>query len=182
MIRVNHSHIVPALRSLTGCTSLIIISRKAVYATHWWESISFAPDDAWRKSKTETDEQLFQRTVVNKIKNGGRGHARLTASKIEDDDIKAYLIHPTTNSDGVSDGYRDQWNEIKRQVGENVPTLKDEARWEEVAYEAISDSVQLRSDPTIGTILFKFDPDHNGKQKAMLWVEDKATAYHNDEW
>lgn len=30
---------------LCGCTSMWIISRSGVYGTHYWESISFSPDN-----------------------------------------------------------------------------------------------------------------------------------------
>jgi hypothetical protein len=45
---------------LCGCTTLVVVSRKGVYATHCWESISFAPDEKWRKPKgKETDDEIL---------------------------------------------------------------------------------------------------------------------------
>lgn len=44
---------------LSRCTALYIISRKGVYAVHWCENISFAPDQVWLEGGT-TSEELFQ--------------------------------------------------------------------------------------------------------------------------
>lgn len=42
------------VQGLCGCTSLVVISRKGVYATHWWDSIAFSPDVVWRIKNTKT--------------------------------------------------------------------------------------------------------------------------------
>ncbi|KAB5515045.1 hypothetical protein GE09DRAFT_1231659 [Coniochaeta sp. 2T2.1] len=61
-------------RGIHGCTTLLVVSRKAVYATHWWENVSFAPDDDQREKKRggilETDDEVFTRTVLNPLRKG----------------------------------------------------------------------------------------------------------------
>lgn len=180
------------MQGLSGCTSLYIISRTGVYGTHWWESISFAPDDIWRDPPTQTDAQLFQDTVIDLLVNGGVNHPRLDATKLDDKYIKAYLIHPsqTWEQKGAADkGYVDQWNDIRTTVGKIIPRLTDESRWGDISYVALRND-----DPRLGTRmeaygknLFKYDPAHvksdkTTTRKATLWVEGSVTPVHDDQW
>ncbi|KAL4805131.1 hypothetical protein BDV18DRAFT_161528 [Aspergillus unguis] len=175
---------------LCGCTTMYIISRKAVYAAHWWESVSFDPDGVWREDG-RTSDQLFQSTVLDMLTTGGRYHPKLDATLIEDSYIKAYLIRPTQTwqeEDGDV-GYSERWKAIRTKVGELVPTLKDEARWTEIPYTALdeSDDELDEDDGTAGKNLFKFDPLHifeSGPKGplAMLWVEGRLEPYHEDKW
>ncbi|GFF42753.1 hypothetical protein IFM46972_06978 [Aspergillus udagawae] len=115
------------LQGLKGCTTLYIISRKAVYATHWWENISFKPDTEWRDPPTQTNAELFKLTVTDMLRDGGRYHRKLDADLIEDDYIRAYLIRPAKVfrqwADPNAADYTIQWNQIRDTVGELVPTL-----------------------------------------------------------
>ncbi|KAE8407147.1 hypothetical protein BDV37DRAFT_241088 [Aspergillus pseudonomiae] len=76
-----------------GYTTLYIISCKAVYATHWWENISFDPEIEWRDPPTQTNAELFKLTVTDILRDGGKYHRKLDADLIEND-FRAYLIHP----------------------------------------------------------------------------------------
>ncbi|KAE8410469.1 hypothetical protein BDV36DRAFT_302730 [Aspergillus pseudocaelatus] len=176
---------------LSGCTTMYIISRKGVYATHWWENVSFAPDPIWRNSPDQTDDEIFQATVIDMLRNGGRYHPKLDKNLIEDDYIRAYLIRPATayneGPDGV--GYTQRWAQIRTTVGELVPKLQDTSLWTEIPYNALdNDDPDLdEQDGTSGKNLFKYDPLHifeSGVKGplAMLWVEDKLTPYHEDHW
>ncbi|UQC90125.1 uncharacterized protein CLUP02_15656 [Colletotrichum lupini] len=126
---------------LCGCSSLWIISRKGVYATHYWESISFAPEKEWR-NPGETNAEVFERTVIDGLKSGiavkGKPmQARLNRDEIADDHIKAYLIHPQRtwkNTPAAVEGYRVQWNRIKDTVKAIIPELASDDKWEEVIY------------------------------------------------
>ncbi|KAB8211917.1 hypothetical protein BDV34DRAFT_219134 [Aspergillus parasiticus] len=42
---------------LSGSTTMYIISRKSVYATHWWENVSFNPDPIWWNPADQTDDE-----------------------------------------------------------------------------------------------------------------------------
>ncbi|RMJ20767.1 hypothetical protein PHISP_08363 [Aspergillus sp. HF37] len=176
---------------LSGCTTMYLISRKGVYATRWWENVSFSPDDEWRDPGDRTDEEMFQATVLDMLTTGGNYHPKLDADLIEDDFIRAYLIHPTTTyHEGPGDvGYPDQWEAIRTTVGELVPTLQDASRWTDIPYKALDDDDDvLNADAgTAGKNLFKYDPMHTFEsgQKgplAMLWAESEITPYHQDEW
>ncbi|PKX96407.1 uncharacterized protein P174DRAFT_474596 [Aspergillus novofumigatus IBT 16806] len=153
---------------LSGCTIMYIISRKGVYATHWWENMSFSPDEIWREPVTQTDRELFQSTVFNMLTSGGRFHPKLDAELIKEDGIQAYLIYPKrTFAKGAGD-------EIQTTVGRLVPTLQDQSRWTDMP-------------GTHGKNLFKYDPARKlgGGQTqhlAMLWAENEKEAYHHDQW
>ncbi|GAQ05075.1 hypothetical protein ALT_2396 [Aspergillus lentulus] len=178
------------LEGLKGCTTLYIISRKAVYATHWWENVSFDPDDEWRDPPTQTDAELFQLTVTDMLRDGGRYHRKLDADLIEDDYIRAYLIRPAKPFRQLEDpnaaDYTIQWNQIRDTVGELVPTLQDPSRWTDIAYETVKEDDELFIGNTVrGRNLFKYDraQDIGGgqtQQWAMLWVEGQK--YHEDKW
>ena len=55
-------------------------------------------------------------------------------------------------------------------------------RWTEVKYDALNNGNPLLQTTARGRVLFKFDPNENGKKRAALWVEQNATPYHNDVW
>ncbi|KAJ5771519.1 uncharacterized protein N7511_003570 [Penicillium nucicola] len=176
---------------LSGCTTLYVISRKGVYAVHWWENVSFDPDLVWRRPRTQTTEDIFQKTVLDMLTNGGRYHPKLDASLIEDNWIRAYLLHPTEawNADEGGQPYTAQWEMIRTHVGQLIPTLQDQSRWKDIPYEALDDEdPRLRMlKATAGRYLFKYDPAHiigrrQTAQLAMLWFEDDKNRYHKDQW
>lgn len=114
------------VKGLKGCTSLFIISRKGVYATHWWEDVSFDPQLEYLVEPVETKDKLFKHTVIDVLTTGGTRHPKLDAAMIEDQYIQAYLIHPTqtwAEAGPIDVGYIDRWDSIRKTVGELVPTL-----------------------------------------------------------
>lgn len=190
---------------LCGCTTLIIISRRGVYMGHYWESISFNPDKVWLDHYGDKDK-CFEKTVIDGLTSGVRSGGsqeqvslKGQASKIEDQYIKAYLMIPTESNNDVVDGYRDRWTQMKDTVNEFVPTINTpplppppgtvpppgpapKNRWTEVKYDALNNENPLLQTTARGRVLFKFDPNENGKKRAALWVEQNATPYHNDVW
>ena len=173
---------------LCGCTTLVIISRKAVYMGHYWESISFNPDKVWLDQYGDKDK-CFKKTVIKGLTTGvgvdpekEQVSLKGQASKIEDENITAYLIIPTESSDGIANGYRSEWDQIKSKVSEFLPTLKTGDRWKEVSYVALNKNNLLLKTTARGRVLFKFDPNEDGKKRAALWVEQNATPHHNDVW
>lgn len=173
---------------LCGCTTLVIISRKAVYIGHYWENISFSPDKVWL-DLYKTSEAAFKRTVINGLTVGvGRGtypeQVSLKGQKhrIQDSYLHAYLMIPSDNSEGYEDGYRDKWEQIKEIVNGILPDLSTGDRWTEVKYKPLLKDSKLLENTARGRILFKYDPNHNGKKKTALWIEQNATPYHDDEW
>lgn len=173
---------------LCGCTVLYIISRKGVYVAHYWENISFNPDPVWLEKYKDAD-RAFQQTVIKGLNDGiGKGanieqvSLRLQVDKIADDDVKAYLMIPSAGNNDEPDPYREKWEKIKETVNGLIPKLKEPDRWTEIKYDALNDDDPQLQNSAKGRTLFKFDPDHNGKRKATMWVEDHREPSHDDEW
>jgi hypothetical protein len=182
---------------LTGCTMLVIISRKGIWIGHFWENISFATDDDhqfWEKYNKDQDK-IFEESVIKGMRNGkGSGKnkeqdsLRLATPKFDDDHIKAYLVHPTSNHEENGD-YREYWDRMKAEAVTHIPKLGQPDRWVEQAYEPTSNKRTLRYTPR-GRLLFKYDAKHRSEtssegalgtqQLAMLWSE--TTELHRDAW
>jgi hypothetical protein len=177
-----------AADGLCGCTCLVIISRRAVYFTHYWESISFAPDSEWL-TKYGTEEDCFQKTVIQGLKTGvgtptnpEQISLQNQAKLIDDEDIRAWLIIPSTNSEGDTNGYREKWDEIKKVVGDMLPRLKDNSRWTESTYDRIRQTDKRLKTTALGRVLIKYDPDHNGNKKVIMFLERDEVPLWDDEW
>ncbi len=171
---------------LSGCTVLWIISRTGVYFAHYWENISFAPDRIHFKGDAE---KAFEGTVVKGLREGvsKRGfeqQASLAGAvpDLADDHVKVYLMRPTEAWDDRVGAYQDKWDRMKEIVVELIPKVAEDGRWQEVTYEALNNFDPLLRTSARGHTLFKFDPDHNGKKKATMWVEAEPQPYHDDEW
>ncbi|KAK1141816.1 hypothetical protein N8T08_008481 [Aspergillus melleus] len=128
--------------------------------------------------------------IISRKAKGGKLHVPLVADKIEDDNIKAYLIRPSKvfrqfKNPEASD-YTKQWNQIKATVGELVPTLADPGRWKDIEYYPAKDNKELDEYGSVrGKSLFKFDKAEEAEgghtqKRAMLWFEDKFV--HEDTW
>lgn len=182
---------------LCGCTSMVIISRRGVYVTHYWESISFAPENHWRLSPEETDDELFERTVIEPIQKGKNGGApgypleqnKLESSRIgnrERDNIRAFLVRPNTAFRlRLMSKYEQKWALIKKTVGGIVrpldPTTQaGSSKWQEIIYRRLDNDDDALNDLANGKVLVKYDPDHEGKKKVILWVEKNKV--YEDEW
>lgn len=181
---------------LCGCTMLLIVSRRAVYSAHYWESISFSPEHEWLEDG-DTPETLFQTTVLDGLtkgvgKNKRKEQVPLTDAigKIEDPFLHAYLITPKPTA--KRPGYADKWVRIKNTVGDILPGLKDDSLWTNLEYKALSFGSKLL-DTSRGKLLFKFDPDSEpaavgpavriaNRRRAALWFEGDAVPKHNDVW
>ncbi|KAF3385661.1 hypothetical protein DPV78_012376 [Talaromyces pinophilus] len=174
---------------LCGCTTLVIISRRGVYTGHYWESISFSPDPAW-EATYDTPEKAFRRTVIRGLEQGigpnrdppEQVSLKNQAPKFEDSYIRAYLMIPDTDYNLNPEGYRPQWNAMRNTINRLVPTLATGDRWREVKYTPLHNRGPQLESTALGRVLFKYDPDHNGRRKATLWFEREATPYHDDEW
>ncbi|KAJ4359517.1 uncharacterized protein N0V89_000072 [Didymosphaeria variabile] len=183
---------------LEGCTVLAIISRRAVYVAHYWESIAFAPDEE-DLERWQTAERIFELFVEKGLRQGiGKGDkpqqhslAR-NAQYIDDEYIQAYLLVPSDTWNEIPGGYPQQWAKLKNIVGDILPRLKikdgeQNGRWHEIQYERVGTRTDLL-DTHRGRCLFKFDPQHPNTErdkkvkKAMFWVEDNPVAHHSDEW
>ncbi|KAE8150609.1 hypothetical protein BDV25DRAFT_139695 [Aspergillus avenaceus] len=155
------------VEGLHGCTTMYIISRKAVYITHWWENVAF-------------DADMLELTVFDLLRNGGKYYHKLDASIIEDDYIHAYMIHPTQAfrqlKDPSQSDYTDQWNQIRTVVGELVPKLQDQSRWTDVPYIRVPVDKDLDEENMVrGKNLFKYNRAQSiGGGQTQQW----AMMYH----
>ncbi|KAF2449196.1 hypothetical protein P171DRAFT_469325 [Karstenula rhodostoma CBS 690.94] len=183
---------------LHGCTVLEIISRRAVYVAHYWESISFAPDED-DINRFQSADKMFELFVEKGLRQGiGKGNKpqqhslERNAQYIDDEYIQAYLLIPSDDHNGNPGGYPQQSTRLKNIVGDILPRLKirdseQNDRWHEIQYQRVGSEHELL-DTFRGRCLFKFDPQHpnteRGKKmkKAMFWNEDNPVAHHSDEW
>lgn len=179
---------------LCGCTSMVIISQRGVYTTHYWETISFDTADDWRIRPSETDDQVFERTVITPLQKGASRRTIISQEKLdprkigneESDNIRAFLVRPNAPADDTKMGdYERRWDRIKRTVGSIVSLLNPyteagKARWQEVIYNPLGNDDRNLDDKANGRVLIKYDPDHEGKKKVILWVEKNKIYEH--EW
>lgn len=188
---------------LCGCTTLVIVSRSAVYITHWWEDLSFSPaEENW--APYGSVDACFEATVIKGLQEGIPGNndpaapnyrpAQVSLSAVAAQitaggNVKAYLIHPTETFDSMDfpehlDAYKEKWARIKDTVNSIIPGVQNS--WTDIPYVALGNKASaLRY--TAGKLLFKYDPqneraDGNTFQKAALWFQKDTTDLHNDEW
>ncbi|KAF4506048.1 hypothetical protein G6O67_006170 [Ophiocordyceps sinensis] len=128
----------------------------------------------------------------------------------DDDTIKAYLMVPDTGpseegEEAKPEPYKEHWRRMQEKIGEIIPKLSnidDANRWQVVTYYPVQDEERSfeydrygryvledgkpkctydpLDDTTRGRMLCKYDPDHNGKKKIALWIENRQ--YHDDSW
>lgn len=119
------------------------------------------------------------------------------AHLIDDESIRAYLMIPRTGPAepgevAVDDPYRIYWTRLKEIVGDILPRLRDQSRWSEYRYhprqkeEIRYEGTPQEEDPlwltARGKILFKYDPDHEGKKKTLLILETDMQMTGTWEW
>lgn len=181
-------------RQLCGCTVLLIVSKRGVYAAHYWENIVFDPDQYYI-DKYGAADKLFERFVIKGLTEGvrtGRPTPQVSLKnykdRIIDDSIRGFLMIPRRSANDVEDGYRNRWNQIKNTVGDLIPQLKpalDEQgqetndKWREYKYDAIEVDDRRHTTTPAGKVLIKYDPDHDKKKKISIWMED-SLIYDND--
>jgi hypothetical protein len=187
---------------LCGCTVLAIVSRTGIYMAHYWENIAFAPDPDWVEEHGSV-EKCFENTVISPLKDGAKGpiqkkkiaqvSLQSKAAEFNKDDIniKAYLLVPSKAFDDAPEtykAYRAKWKKIRKTVGEMIPALKEgtlknpNPLWTEITYEPLEVESGALQFTAAGRILFKYDPDHEGKKKSLMWVEGDLNPKHEDQW
>jgi hypothetical protein len=182
---------------------LIIVSKFGIYATHYWETIAFDPEQ-WDEEDQEDPLIRFERVLGSKMEQGVLGQmAPLRgAVALMDSSLRAFLFIPDEGAAEVGqqakqDPFRLQWNALKAKVGSIVPSLWVQPEnnymsplWKEIVYhpvqkeEVIKEEGHIVSHPLLdkarGRYLVQYDPDHNGKKKVTMWIEKKPV--YNFEW
>ncbi|KAH8433389.1 uncharacterized protein LDX57_011023 [Aspergillus melleus] len=198
----DHKSISIGTSGLCGCTVLVIISREAVYMAHYWENISFAPDEDWEKYYRRIGRDIFEESVVRGLRDGiGTKQKKLKPGPFDNDHVQAYLMHPNAPADNFKpdedrqvifeEYYERRWNQIKEIVIEIIPAIGQPGRWIDLEYKALDKDSPLLDRTARGHILFKYDPDHRytdadgteiSQRKATLWVEQNIKPKHDDTW
>ncbi|CAO2649934.1 Nn.00g012260.m01.CDS01 [Neocucurbitaria sp. VM-36] len=192
-------------QGLEGCTMLAIVSRKGVYLSHWWETLSFnidLPDDP-APAPAEVRrlrQQALTKTILRPLRDGViKGQLgsiqvslRRNANRIDDDYLHAFLVRPSTHSrdDGTDEnrGYRDEWDQIKNEVFQYLPKLNTLDRWREITYDVVTPEErdqEALTKTSRGRVLLKYDSKHpvaggSTVQRTTLWVENEQI--YVDEW
>lgn len=177
---------------LKGCTMMAIISRRGIFIGHWWENLSFDPDDDLLKGTTT--EEIFEKSVLKGIRDGitepGRAsQMSLTrfAAELGDEHVRAFLIRPHESFEKNPDGYPAQWELMRQEVVRILPKIGEDNRWQTVIYNRVPQARML-GNSAAGRVLFKIDPEHVPSQTrrgkatrlAVLWLEDREIF--RDEW
>lgn len=126
--------------------------------------------------QNEMKEQDSLSTVIAQIDNKNL-HEFLMIPKTE----------PAANGVGLDDPYRAYWDKIKQIVASILPRLSDPSKWSEYRYKPVQDEEGVDADSSLwntarGRMLFKFDPDHEGKRKTLLIFETDIQKEANMEW
>ncbi|KAJ5084906.1 hypothetical protein NUU61_009485 [Penicillium alfredii] len=190
---------------LSGCTVLVIVSRKGVYMAHYWESISFVPENDWRRH-FGSNEKCFTETVLRGLRQGVHEEGAETAEQVpltwfanyfDDDTTVAYIMRPEKDAwyqtaKRWENQYLPKWKEIKKVVGEIVPRLQNEAKWKEIVYNRLDREDSRLDTEARGIVLYQFDPDNRyysaklkgtaTQKKSLLWAEDSPDPRHEDTW
>ncbi|KAF2233539.1 hypothetical protein EV356DRAFT_516150 [Viridothelium virens] len=150
-------------RALSGCTCMIISSRKGVYAAHYWESISFAPEDP--------GEDDLGETILTPLREGVKSNkwfqqplASAAAQALYGG--QAFLMIPSVGVDEkTKDPYRKQWQQIKDTVNEIIREANPDEQGQPItwlpdyAYTPVKDNQNWKFWETArGTLLWKFEP------------------------
>lgn len=142
-----------AAARLKGCTMLVVISRKGIYMAHYWESISFDPDEdqlgTYENGEKETSKDIFQRIVLDELTKGVEEEGEIVqqssrefvSRRLSDDHVTAYLIRPRKSQRNEANedmglgsappdqaGYPELWKKTKDKVVEIVPKIGDPGR------------------------------------------------------
>lgn len=172
---------------LSGCTSMVIVSRTGVYFTHWWENLTFDLEDT-DKLKGKGKKALLDR-AINPLKQGGSTSLPSLTGKADffkDDSVRAFLIRPFAGAQQNPDPYREDWDAIKTTVAGIIPALDLSThadRWKEVTYDALNNFSPKLDNTAHGRLLVKYDPDHpadTGGKKLTIWSE--YNQIYNDQW
>ena len=186
-----------AVHGLYGCTSIVVISRTAVWISHFWEVPSFRATSAnWGQPRVQADIDNFNDQVIEQMQNGGPNIAGLTQFTAPGGQFHSLqnpvwaIVTPRAN-DGVASTYRydPEVTAIRGVLGSLFPGAPPVV----VDYVANSDPIAQASTAT-GKILVQYDPfqalmtDPNDScnvfQQAIfrLWVEDRPTWVWQKYW
>lgn len=178
-----------AVQGLYGCTSVVVVSEKAVYMSHFWEVPGFSQGD-WGIGS----QQRFEEEVLNPLENGDGGSAIPGLRQYAGNNgafssqyrPAAYIIKPGSSGrpdyDKAYEKKVDQIVEkVKNILGVSTPPIP-------ITYTRVGGNDYLIPQ---GKVLFQYDPVESRQatdscpiQQAMerLWVENKPRYVHQRYW
>ena len=181
------------LQGLKGCVCLFTQSHRGVYATHYWETISFDPDEEDR------DGDFLQEKVLKPLRQGtttrsGKSVLQAPLAGLNARELvgaQAFFIAPISNlpskgNPSRGDPFRAQLDRIKEVVGQ----IMEEAYEQEGRPEGIQPITwiddrlyprPLKTPPSYGSgargsVIWKFDPEQqeqNPRHLMKLWSDGK---------
>ena len=186
-----------AVSGLYGCTSVVVVSRSAMWISHFWEIPSFrAKTENWLQPRVQEDIDNFNDQVIEQMQNGGPdivGLTQFTAPGGQFHSLQnpVWAIVTPRADNGVASTYRyaPEVDAIMGVLGNLFPNAPPVV----VDYVTNSDPVAQATTAT-GKILFQYDPfeaiitDPNDSCKIFqqaifrLWVEDRPTWVWQKYW
>lgn len=154
-----------------GCTSLIVVSEKAVYFTHYFENLAFCGE--------RTAPSDFNGQVLKALDDGTATQESLKrhASDFKDQDgLAAFIMTPTTGKSS-SLMYKNKVAQLQSKVNEiigfspNIVSYKPED----------CETSPVLGTNALGTALFQYDPRQNAedpKALSKVWVERSEEYSH----
>ena len=185
-----------AVHGLYGCTSIVVVSRSAMWISHFWEVPSFRAIGAnWGQPRVQADIDNFNDQVIEEMQNGGPdipGLTQFTApgGQFHSEEQPVWAIVTPRANDGVASTYRygPEVDAIKGVLGTLFPDVPP------VVVDYVVTNLTESAKGTIGKILFQYDPyeavitDPKDPceiyQQAIyrLWVENGSTPVLQDLW
>lgn len=185
-----------AVSGLHGCTSIIVVSKSAMWLSHFWEIPSFRRFSSnFRKSRREEDMVLFDETVLNQMAFGGPDITGLQPYTVpgadfdKSEDPQVIIMTPRIPF-AVDDEleYEDEITEIKSGLAVLFPAVPPMT----VDYLP-RPSRALQNDNPAGKILVQYDPmneitpstearsSYHGAT-IRVWVEDQPQPVLEKKW
>lgn len=181
-----------AVQGLYGCTSVVVVSEKAVYMSHFWEVPGFSQGN-WGIGTQEK----FEQEVLTPLESGDGGsgisglrqYAGSNGAFASQYRPAAYVIRPGSSGradyDKAYDKKVDQIVEkVKNILGVSTPPIP-------ITYSRAGGGGADNTFTPLGKVLFQYDPvqarqatDSCSIQQAMVrvWVEDKPRYVHQRYW
>jgi len=178
-----------AVQGLYGCTSVVVVSEKAVYMSHFWEVPGFSQGD-WGIGS----QQIFEQEVLTPLEHGDGGSSITGLRQYAGNNgafssqyrPAAYIIRPGSSGrpdyDKAYDKKVDQIVEkVKNILSVSTPPIP-------ITYTRVGGNDYLIPQ---GKVLFQYDPVESRQatdscpiQQAMerLWVENKPRYVHQRYW
>ncbi|KAE8376645.1 hypothetical protein BDV26DRAFT_282457 [Aspergillus bertholletiae] len=179
-----------AVGDLWGCTSVVVVSERGVWMSHFWEEPSFGRYGL-SNEVLPSSHDVFRTNILDPLEYGNQhmpGLTRFTGNGGAFNGAyrpAAYIFHPTqTQDDDYNRVYTARIQVVHRMLQELIPL-----RWPPLIYEYNRQGGDITS--AKGKVLFQYDPNEaiipneNGPvQTAMhrIWLEDQPKYIHQRYW